>query len=156
MSDLRILRNEIVNNGISHIQPICGVFAIFVQGLQLDDNRIINNGPRTEAALNNAQNGNRGGVHIWIILPVIEVATANALFKAKGRTLTSVPTCSMRDNIIVAPLGRAVTFFAAGSVVVNRNRLVTEASTLRGLDLLATTVLIGNLGFSNEWTIGLL
>jgi hypothetical protein len=62
----------------------------------------------------------------------------------------------MRDNIIVAPLGRAVTFFAAGAVVVNRNRLVTEASTLRDLDLLATTVLIGNLGLSNEWTIGLL
>lgn len=156
VSDLRILRNEIVNNGVSHLQPICGVFAIFVQGLQLDDNRIVNNGPRTEAPVKNAQNGNRGGVHIWIILPMIEVATANALFKTKGRTLTSVPTCSMRDNIIVAPLGRAVTFFALGSVVVNRNRLVTEASTLRDLDLLASTVLIGNLGLSNEWTLGLL
>ena len=156
VSDLRILRNEIVNNGISHIQPICGVFAIFVQGLQLDDNRIINNGPRSEASVKNVQAGNRGGVHIWIILPVIEVTTANALFKSNGRTLKSVPTCSMRDNIIVAPLGRAVTFFAAGAVVVNRNRLVTEASTLRDLDLLATTVLIGNLGLSNEWTIGLL
>jgi hypothetical protein len=156
VSDLRILRNEIVNNGISHLQPICGVFAIFVQGLQLDDNRIVNNGPRTEANVKNAQNGNRGGVHIWIILPVVEAVTANALFSQKPRTLTGLPTCSMRDNIIVQPLGRAVTFFSVGSVVVNRNRLVTEGSTFRDLDLLATTVLIGNLGFSNEWTFGLI
>jgi len=156
VSDLRILRNEIVNNGVSHIQPICGVFAIFVQGLQLDDNRIINNGPRTEAPAKNAQNGNRGGVHIWIILPIIEVTTANAVVKSTGKTLTSLPTCAMRDNIIVAPLSRAVTFFAVGAVVVNRNRLVTEATTGRDLDLLATTVLIGNFGFSNEWTLGLI
>ncbi len=156
VSDLRILRNEIVNNGISHLQPICGVFAVFVQGLQLDDNRIINNGPRTEAEVANAQVGNRGGVHIWVILPLVEAVSADVILKGKGKTLTSVPTCSMRDNIVVAPLGRAVTFFAVGSVVVNRNRLVTEASTLRGLDLIATTVLIGNLGFSNEWTLGLL
>ncbi len=62
----------------------------------------------------------------------------------------------LRDNIIVAPLGRAVTFFALGSVVVARNRLVTEGTTGKRLDLLATTTLIGNLGLSNEWTPGLL
>ncbi len=156
VSDLRILRNEIVNNGISHLQPICGVFAVFVQGLQLDDNRIINNGPRSPAEVRGAQIGNRGGVHIWVILPMVEFVPPNIILRGKGRTLTSVPTCSMRDNIVVAPLGRAVTFFALGSVVVNRNRLVTEASTLNGLDRIATTVLIGNLGISNEWTLGLL
>lgn len=62
----------------------------------------------------------------------------------------------MRDNIIVAPLGRSVTFFALGAVVVNRNRLVTQATTGRGLDLIAASVLIGNLGLSNELTLGLL
>ena len=62
----------------------------------------------------------------------------------------------MRDNIIVAPLGRAVTFFALGPVVVARNRLMTQGTTGQGLDLIAATVLIGNLGLSNEWTIGLL
>ena len=55
VSDLRILRNEIVSNGVSHLQPICGVFAIFVQGLQLDDNRIVDNGPRTTAPISNAK-----------------------------------------------------------------------------------------------------
>jgi hypothetical protein len=62
----------------------------------------------------------------------------------------------MRDNTIVAPLGRAVTFMALGPVVVARNRLMTQGLTGRGLDLIASTVLIGNLGVSNEWTLGLL
>ena len=159
VSDLRILRNEIVANGTSHLEPICGVFAIFVQGLQLDDNRIIDNGPKTEAPVKNAQNGLRGGVHMWIVLPIVE-QTAGSTFTlshiSKRPVRNGIATCSMRDNIIVAPLGRAVTFFALGAVVVARNRLVTQGSTGQGLDLIAATILIGNLGVSDEWTLGLI
>jgi Family of unknown function (DUF6519) len=139
--DLRVLRNEIVNNGANRLQPICGVYAITVQGLQLDDNRIRDNGAMTEEPVENAQNGIRGGVHVWIVTSLAD---------------DTIPACSMRDNIIVAPLGRAVTFLALGAVVVARNRLVTRGTTRRGLDLVAATVLIGNFGISNEWTLGLL
>ncbi len=139
--DLRILRNEIVANGQNHLLPICGVYAITVQGMQLDENRIRDNGVRTQEPVANAQNGIRGGVHVWIVGTV-----AN----------DSIPACSMRDNIIVAPLGRAVTFLALGPVVVARNRLMTRGVTRRGLDLVASTVLIANFGVSNEWTLGLL
>jgi len=158
VSDLRIVGNEIVRNGTNHIDPICGVFAIIVQGLQFDDNRIIENGPRTDDLVRDAHNGIRGGVHIWMILPLDD---HTASWSPESRTLarrfngSGVPTCWMRDNIIVAPLGRSVTFFSVGSVVVSRNRLVTQATTGAGLDLLATTVMIGNLGISNEWTLGL-
>lgn len=159
VSDLRILRNEIVFNGKSHLEPICAVFAIFVQGLQLDDNRIIDNGPKTEAPVKNAQNGLRGGVHMWIVLPLVEQATGSTFTSShisKRPVYNEIATCSMRDNIIVAPLGRAVTLFALGAVVVARNRFVTQGSTGQGLDLIAASVLIGNLGFSNEWTLGLI
>jgi hypothetical protein len=159
VSDLRVLRNEIVRNGTSHLEPICGVFAIFVQGLQLDDNRIVDNGPKNGAPASTAQIGVRGGVHIWLVLPIIEVVigpiTATTVIN-KRVVHNAIPTCSMRDNIIVAPLGRAVTFFALGAVVVARNRLVTQGTTGVGLDLIAATVLIGNFGLSNEWTLGLL
>ncbi len=40
--------------------------------------------------------------------------------------------------------------------MVARNRLVSQGTTGRGLDLLAASVLIGNFGVSNEWTLGLL
>lgn len=159
VSDLRILRNEIVLNGNSHIQPICGVFAIIVQGLQLDDNRIIDNGPKTQEPVANAQTGIRGGVHIWAIMPMVEPtswSSSNSLDFLRQRGRSALPTVSMRDNIIVAPLGRSVTFFSLGQVVVARNRLVSQGSTGRGLDVISATVLIGNFGLSNEWTLGLL
>lgn len=159
VSDLRILRNEIVSNGTSHLEPVCGVFAIIVQGLQFDDNRILDNGPRNEEPLINAQNGLRGGVHIWLVLPIVEQAAESffASSSVSGRSAgNGIPSCSMRDNIIVAPVGRAVTFFALGPVVVARNRLVTQGTTGRGPDLLAASVLIGNFGVSNEWTFGLI
>jgi hypothetical protein len=159
VSDLRILRNEIVLNGNTHLQAICGVFAIIVQGLQFDDNRIDDNGPKTQEPVANAQIGIRGGVHIWGIMPLVEPASwsndkALSFLRQRGRS--AVPTVLMRDNIIIAPLGRSVTFFSVGQVVVARNRLVTQGSTGRGMDLIAATVLIGNFGLSNEWTLGLL
>lgn len=159
VSDLRILRNEIIANGPNHIVPICGVYAIMVQGFQLDDNRIIDNGQRSKEPVENFQTGVRGGVHVWIILPSAE---ASASTKPSGAILKRLSafdgttTATLRDNIIVAPLGRAITFFALGPTVVARNRLVTQGTTGKGLDLIATTNLIGNLGISNEWTLGLL
>jgi uncharacterized protein DUF6519 len=156
VTDLRILRNEIVDNGANHLEPICGVFAIFVQGLQLDDNRITNNGAKTPAPASTAQVGIRGGVHIWFVLPIIEATSSDPKLAARLTIQHGIPSCSIRDNIIVVPLGRALTFLALGSVVVARNRLMTQGSTGRGLDFIAATVLIGNLGISNEWTLGLL
>ena len=158
VSDLRVLRNEILSNGTTYIQPICGVFAIIVQGLQLDDNRILDNGPKTQEPVDNAQKGIRGGVHIWFVLPIIEQASGwtSASTVGKRAPRNGVTTCAMRDNIIVAPLGRAVTFFAIGPVVVARNRLVTQGYTGTGADFIASTVMIGDFGLSNEWTMGLI
>lgn len=158
VSDLRILRNEIVRNGTSHRQPICGVFAIMVMGLQLDDNRILDNGPRDGQPVALAQAGLRGGVHVWMAIPLIEQTFGGspAVVSIRMGFDRVLPAVQMRDNIIAAPLGRALTFFSLGHVVVARNRLVTEATTGNGLDFIATTILIGNFGLSNEWTVGLL
>ena len=159
VNDLRILRNQIVGNGASHHTPICGVFAIFVQGMQLDDNRILDNGHRSDMAADLVQVGIRGGVHIWLVLPMIEQSASGkyeSSFVSRSSVRNGLTSCAMRDNFIVAPMGRAVTFFALGPVVIARNRLVTQGTTGKGLDLLAATVLVGNLGISNEWTLGLL
>ena len=159
VNDLRILRNQIVGNGASHLAPICGVFAIFVQGMQFDDNRILDNGHRSDKAVGLVQAGIRGGVHIWLVLPMIEQSASGkyaSSFVSPSSVRNGLTSCTMRDNFIVAPMGRAVTFFALGPVVIARNRLVTQGTTGKGLDLLAATVLVGNLGLSNEWTLGLL
>lgn len=113
VSDLRILRNEIINNGCHHLFPICGVYAILVQGLHLDDNRILDNGSRSTEPVKNAHVGIRGGVHIWLILPSLDTTAETNSFSSLKRSalFTDGPTTAMlRDNVIVAPLGRAITF----------------------------------------------
>jgi hypothetical protein len=133
-----------------------------VQGLQLDDNRILNNGQRSKEPVKNTQNGIRGGVHVNLILPIISpkdeglsiTATTTSQFKSTARDGAS--TVMMRDNIIVTPVGRTISFFALGPVVVARNRLTTQGTTAKRLDLSVTTAFIVNLGFSNEWTLGFL
>ena len=63
---------------------------------------------------------------------------------------------ALRDNLVVAPVGRAVTLLCAGPLLIARNRLVSQGTTGRDLEPLATSVLVANFGISNEWTIGLL
>ena len=165
VTDLRIIGNEIVNNGVRPLYPVCGVFALIVQGLQVDANRILNNGPRDAEPAGAAMPGVRGGVHVWMVLPIIEThagamlaSSTTAAVNLAARTPERIgsTTAMIRDNVIVAPLGRALTCFALGPVVVARNRMVTQGTTARGLDLIAATVLIADLGISNEWTLGLL
>lgn len=160
VTDLRIIGNEIVQNGNRFQLPVCGVFALIVQGLQVDANRIVDNGPR-DGVLREPQPGIRGGVHVWLVLPQIEAPAAAMLasdLKADTRLVprNGATTLMVRDNVIVAPLGRALTCFAVGPATVARNRLVTQGNTGTGLDRIAATVLIGDLGLSNEWTLGLL
>jgi hypothetical protein len=85
-------------------------------------------------------------------------SSTTAAVNLAARTPVRIGSSSVmiRDNVIVAPMGRALTFFALGAATVARNRLVTQGTTGRGLDLLAATVLIADLGISNEWTLGLL
>jgi hypothetical protein len=159
VSDLRILRNDIVGNGADHRTPICGVFAIFVQGMQVDENRIHDNGHRSDARAGVVQTGVRGGVHIWLVLPMIEQSIGGrytSSFVSTHSVRDGLASGALRDNMIVAPLGRALTFFSLGPVVIARNRLQTQGTTGQDLDLLAATILVGNLGISNEWTLGLL
>lgn len=152
-TDLRVIDNEIVENGVNHTEPVCGVFALGVENAHIEGNRIVDNGPKTtEEPATMAKNGTRGGIWIWL-------ATAR---RRKDRVrefdtarFEGVPAAVIRDNLIVVPVGRAITLFAVGGLTIARNRLVSHGTPGRDLDLLATTVLVGNFGISNEWTAGL-
>ncbi|MFO1302120.1 MAG: DUF6519 domain-containing protein [Burkholderiales bacterium] len=151
--DLRIVDNEIRDNGRSHLEPICGVFAIVATNLDLRFNRIRDNGPKNAEPGTAAKAGLRGGVWIWFAMP--RIADRPVMGKALGR-VDGASSAVLRDNLIAAPLGRAVTMFALGTVAVSDNRLASLGTTGRDLDLVAGTVLIGNLGIGNDWTTGLL
>jgi hypothetical protein len=153
-TDLRICDNEIVENGVDHIEPVCGVFAIAVENLQVERNRIRDNGPRRdEEPATLAKPGTRGGIWVWWAATRSDPRPS---LDAAARRFDGVPAATIRDNIIVAPVGRAVTVLGAGPMVLAGNRLVSLDTTQRDLDTLATTVLFGDFGVSNEWTYGLL
>ena len=73
--DLRILRNEIIANGNSHLQPICGVLRSSCRGFNSTTIASLVT-VRGHRSLREVPTGIRGGVHIWIILPVIEQSSS--------------------------------------------------------------------------------
>ena len=152
-TDLRVCGNEIAGNGVDHLEPVCGVFAIMAEGVQLERNRILDNGPRNDEPPENAKVGLRGGIWIWWAYPA---STSRGKQAPDMRRFDGGHAAALRDNLVVAPVGRAVTLLCAGPLLIARNRLVSQGTTGRDLEPLATSVLVANFGISNEWTIGLL
>ncbi len=152
-TDLRIEGNDILRNGASQLDPVCGVFALAVQHLQVHGNRILDNGPRLRDEPDDALGpGNRGGIWVWLaIAPQLpKQRSAKRVIGQQG-----LAAASIRDNQVVVPVGRCLTLFALGGVSILDNHLHSQGSSGRGLDFIATHSLVGNLGISNEWTLGL-
>lgn len=154
-TDFRLLDNEIRRNGASHIDPVCGLFAIALQNAEIARNRILDNGPREAGQPSSAaHDGARGGIWNWLALPSLDDDDEDS--DPRFAALTGVRSLTVHDNSIGVPLGRTLTAMALGEVSISRNRMLSEDSTVEGLDLLATNVLLLNFGISNEWTLGLL
>jgi hypothetical protein len=62
----------------------------------------------------------------------------------------------VHGNLVEQPLGRALFMLGAGPMDITDNRLVSEGTGAPATDPIASTVLVGNAGFSKEWTRGLL
>jgi hypothetical protein len=158
-TDLEIEDNTIERNGRNWLSPVCGVFALVVDGLRIERNRIVDNGPRDEEPPEAAQPGLRAGVHVWLAL-AMQSALGNAKADAKQISAGAAPErgrqIRVHGNQIEQPLGRALFMLGAGPMHISDNRLASEGLGAPGADPLATTVLVLNLGISREWNIGLL
>jgi len=158
-TDLELEDNTIERNGLSWLSPVCGVFVLVVDGLRVERNRIVDNGPRNEETPDAAQPGLRAGVHVWLAL-ALQSALGNTKVDAKQITAGAAPDRGRRTRVhgnqIEQPLGRALFLLGAGPMHLSDNRLASEGLGAPGADPLATTVLVVNLGLSREWNIGLL
>lgn len=149
---LIVQHNLIEDNGPSHLEPICGIFLLHGEGVDISDNRIFNNGAKTEQPANTAKDGRRGGINI-----VLAVATtaptpiANGIYPVQD----GIPAAKIHDNIVSQPLGQALALQALGPVSVVNNHLTSRGMLLKLKPLspsfLAAAVMISNLGVSNEW-----
>jgi len=145
--NLRIHNNHIINNGKNSLDPICGIYVLHAEGIEIFDNRIIENGLKANDDVN-YKIGARSGIHlVYAVTPTILITlgkTSN-LPRQNG-----VPAAKIHNNIVVHPVGKALSINALGPVVVSNNQF-TSRGVIRGQDSSkVSTVSILNLGLSNE------
>ncbi len=159
---LTVYDNTIENNGPRRIDPVCGIFVLMGQGVEISRNTIVNNGARTEEPVTSAKPGQRGGIVIvHALAPFSDAPAVNLARFASVAVQSDRPAVRVHDNVVVAPLGRALSLTALGPVSVAANELVsqgvifTRSATIDAL--IAATVYIGNLGRSvdsTDWRAG--
>jgi hypothetical protein len=151
---LAIRRNVIEDNGADYLDPICGVFLLNGEGVEIADNRIINNGAPTREPPASARPGRRGGIHIVMCSAPVDLPLpmlAIALFRGRQN---GTPALRVRDNVVSAPLGQALVAAANGPVLVHGNSFTSLGIVPRPAPLqhglFGATVNIVNLGRSAE------
>ena len=130
-----VIRNNVIeDNGIDHLDPICGVFILYGEGIDIKGNRILRNGRPADAESSPAP-GQRGGIVISMAQPRKEYIAPfrnSPLGKASsdwtGFRQDGVPAVRVHGNIVVSPEGRAVKVVAVGPVAVQANQLTAHGS----------------------------
>jgi hypothetical protein len=148
----RIEENRIENNGVSYIDPICGIYLLNGEEIEISHNRIINNGPRTSIAGENfglsaqARRGIRGGIYIGLSFKRQFVEAILDELLSDG-----IPAAKIHGNIVVQPLGQSLFLFAFGPVSVVGNQFTShEIDFGHPLSVIAGAVFIFNMGISKD------
>lgn len=150
--NLVIHHNEIVDNGRSHIDPICGIYVLHGEGVDICDNRIINNGKKSNTNTERVieKRGARSGIHlVYAITPTVPLFPENK--EQSFPRQNGVPAAKIHNNIVSHPVGRALTINALGPVSVTDNQLTSRGILAGQASAIASTVSILNLGVSNEF-----
>ena len=145
---LSIQHNVIEANGQARErEPVCGIYVLHAEGAEVSDNRILNNGQRIQQE---SSPGPRGGVFIeYAIAPTTDLGNPDLLIPRQN----GVPAFTLHDNVVVQPLGKALSLTALGPVSVTDNQLTSRGVVANANSLAArvSTVSILNLGLSDEF-----
>jgi hypothetical protein len=136
--------NTIEKNGPNHLAPVCGVFAVYVEELEVVGNHILDNGPiATVPAEQKMQKGHRGGI-------VVVMASAFRLFELLTTgSITSQPlsvAARIRENEVRQPAGMAIEMAAIGPLSCSENVLESSLSGSSDIAQLVGTMMLLNLG----------
>jgi hypothetical protein len=152
--------NRIEDNGRSHLDPICGIFILHGEKIDIFGNRILNNGPSIETTDNQPRQGARGGVVIRMSFQSLDFSgfvragtSDNQLdiHRAGLPFFEAVPAVKLHDNIITQPLGQAVFLMAFGPVSVVSNQFTSQGIDRTNIYArLAASIFIMNLGLSKD------
>jgi Family of unknown function (DUF6519) len=159
---LSIRDNFIEDNGPNQLEPICGIFVLYGEGIEISRNWILNNGAKLETLEQanpnqHAKLGARGGIYIGNCTAPIATIGLNPDFTQRlGVVRISVqsgmPAATVQDNIVSVPLGQALRITAVGPVSVLGNQFTSRGMVLKleSPSLWASTVMIMNLGQSRD------
>lgn len=142
--DLSITENHIEDNGLRHIDPVCGIYAAYSEGAEIRRNRIVNNGPLAVVPAGTDMTvGRRGGI---VLNLTAALSVLGKLTGELGSVLSPRPAASVHENTVDQPAGQSLYALAFGPVVCTDNYLNNELSGNSGLDRMGGSVLIWNLG----------
>jgi hypothetical protein len=144
-----IRENRIEENGLSHIDPICGIFFLRGEKIDISNNRISNNGPGTLNATETQKAGVRAGIMVRSSFKSQDFTT---LQNTTVPSFDGIPAVKVHDNIVTQPLGHALFLVAFGPVSVVGNQFTSQGSDrLNPLSHMAAAVYIFNLGISKDF-----
>ncbi len=147
VTGLTIHDNRIEDNGLNYLDPICGIFVLHGEGVDITRNLIRNNGAPASEPASRAKTGRRGGINIVHAVAPMELAVhGNALFPHQN----GMPALKVHENVVSAPLGRALTVTATGPVSAVANHFASLGIEPQAAGFAVGAVLIGNLGVPIE------
>ncbi len=132
-----IMANRIEANGLRHIDPVCGIFVLFGEQVEITDNLIRDNGPfvNTDAEFVLGLRSGIAGIFLSIGLDDFGANDNRGSLAVK-------PALRVHDNVVQQPMGRAMTILAAGPVSIVANHLTAERTGTEPLDRMAGALLI--------------
>jgi hypothetical protein len=160
VDDLVIRDNFIIDNGPDFREPICGIFVLHGEGIEISRNHILNNGAKptdSDEPASSIKRGARGGIYIvFAVAPtvLIKLPLGN---NQEAPVQSGFPALKVDENIVSVPVGQALAVIAVGPVSVLGNQLTSRGMTSKSAStFIASTVFILNLGISNEFFMQLL
>jgi hypothetical protein len=172
---LAIRDNCIEDNGPNQLEPVCGIFILYGEGIEISRNWILNNGAKGGGAGDDnpqlhAKLGARGGINIVKctapaeminLTPISNALTGTSGFIGQNAlrlfAQTGMPAAKVHDNVVSVPLGQALKMSALGAVSVIGNQFTSRGMVLNtdSPSFWASTVMIINLGRSRDLLIEL-
>ena len=88
VSALEIRENVIEDNGADYREPVCGIYLLYGEGVEIVENRIANNGHDLGELASQAKAGPRGGIYIAACTPPLGPPGSDAV---AGRSASAAP-----------------------------------------------------------------